>query len=221
MLLLAPPLPAQVRKPGGVGRKSHQHSVTFGHATPTKLFVGPNEQQSIELNIRPLYVDGNLKEFTSGDTHDVTDRTFVVRRVFRINDVLPDDPKAAPHWKWQRDGWLLVNRSTGRVSPVTLPEFDPYYSAASWYRDYVAYCGISSNGEKLYAMVMQIGQRRPLAKHALGAAPGGDAPDSACPAPEWQRTPVRVTFQPQGGQKLAFELHGSAAELVNPEETKN
>jgi hypothetical protein len=38
------------------------------------------------LKIRPLLVDTVLKEWTTGDAHDVTDRTFVVRRVLRIND---------------------------------------------------------------------------------------------------------------------------------------
>ena len=32
------------------------------------------------LKIRPLLVDTVLKEWTTGDAHDVTDRTFVVRR---------------------------------------------------------------------------------------------------------------------------------------------
>ena len=43
------------------------------------------------LEIRALLVDGVLKEWTTGDAHDVTDRSFVVRRVIRLNDALPDD----------------------------------------------------------------------------------------------------------------------------------
>ena len=34
-----------------------------------------------ELKIRALVVDGLVKEWTTGDAHDVTDRSFVVRRV--------------------------------------------------------------------------------------------------------------------------------------------
>jgi hypothetical protein len=30
-----------------------------------------------------------IKEWTTGDAHDVTDRSFVVRRVIKINDSLP------------------------------------------------------------------------------------------------------------------------------------
>ena len=40
------------------------------------------------LKIRALVVDGVLKEWTTGDAHDVTDRSFVVRRVIRLNDAL-------------------------------------------------------------------------------------------------------------------------------------
>ncbi len=40
------------------------------------------------LKIRPLVVDGTVKEWTTGESHDVTDRSFVVRRVLRINDEL-------------------------------------------------------------------------------------------------------------------------------------
>ena len=47
----------------------------------------------MDITVRPLYVDSRLKEFTTGDSHDVTDREFVVRRAFRINDALPDDAR--------------------------------------------------------------------------------------------------------------------------------
>ena len=58
------------------------------------------------------YVDAKLREFTMGEPHDVTDRIFVVRRAYRVNDWLPDDPKSVPKWRWQRSGWLLVDRQT-------------------------------------------------------------------------------------------------------------
>src|SRR5690348_9610497 len=53
------------------------------------------------LKIRPLVVDGSVKEWTTGDVHDVTDRSFVVRRVLRINDELPGERRPANHWVWQ------------------------------------------------------------------------------------------------------------------------
>jgi hypothetical protein len=63
--------------------------------------------------------------------HQVTERLFVVRRVFRLNDSLPDE--LAPRWQWQRGGWLLIDRTTGRVAAINLPDYDALYSAASWY----------------------------------------------------------------------------------------
>jgi hypothetical protein len=96
------------------------------------------------LKIRPLIVDGRIKEYVMGLSHEVTDRLFVVRRVFRMNDSLPQDSDV--RWQWQRGGWLVVDRLTGRISPVVLAEFDASNSAASWYRDYVAYCGIADCG---------------------------------------------------------------------------
>jgi len=35
---------------------------------------------------------------------------------------------------------------TGQLSPINLQEFDVLYSAASWYRDYVAHCGGDEDG---------------------------------------------------------------------------
>ncbi len=185
-----------------------------------KFFIGPAEKQTTEMNIRPLYVDNQLKEFTTGEPHDVTDQLFVVRRVYRLNDRLPDEPKG-PNFLWQRGGWISVNRSTGRVLQLTMPEFDPFYSAASWYRDYVAYCGLSSDGEKLYAMVAQLGNKKPILKQRMGDAHAGDQPDSICELPSWERQPARVTFTPKGGQKVTFTIHGRAADLAGePEATQ-
>jgi len=135
-----------------------------------------------------------------------------------LNDNLPDDP--APRWQWQRGGWLLVDRVTGRISPINLPEFDPFYSAGSWYRDYVAYCGVSDDGKKTYAIVAQLSRRKPVLKKPLsneGVAEDAE-PDSACPAPSWQRAPVRVTFEPGGDAKQTFSIRGHVVDLVNDAE---
>src|ERR1700728_3437978 len=48
------------------------------------------------LKIRALFVDGVLKEWTTGDAHDVTDRSFVVRRVIKLNNALPTDTPGPP-----------------------------------------------------------------------------------------------------------------------------
>ena len=145
---------------------------------------------------------------------------FVVRRAFRVNDSLPADKAAAHGWVWQRGGWLLVDRMTGRISSIALPEFDPYYSVASWYRDYAAYCGVSDDGKKLFAIVFQVGRRKPVLKKALGDAGGDDDPDSECPPPVWERRPVRVTFEPDEDQKSTYSVRGHAADLVTDDEAE-
>lgn len=151
----------------------------------------------------------------------MTDRLFGVRRMFRLNDTLPTETATNTKWTWERGGWLLVDRVTGRVSQITLPEFDSFYSTPSWYRDYVAYCGVSDDGKKLFAMVTQLGRRKPILKKPLGEADGDDMPDSECPAPEWQRLPARVTFEPLENQKLTFSIRGHAEDLVNDAEEED
>ena len=77
---------------------------------PVKLMVGASENKTVDITVRALNVDGKVKDFTTGDTHDVTDREFVVRRAYRINDSLPDDTHKAAKWLWQRGDWILVDR---------------------------------------------------------------------------------------------------------------
>lgn len=190
-----------------------QHVMVFGQVFHVKLFSSSDESKDSDMQIRTLYVDGRIKEFTTGEPHDVTDKTFVVRRVYRINDALPEESKTPPKWKWQRGGWLLVDRITGRVSNAVLPDFDPFYSAASWYEDYAAYCGISGNAENAFAVVVQLGNRKPLIRKPIGAAKGGNEPESECPPPVWDRNPARVTFTLAHDDKLSFDIHGRAAEM--------
>ncbi len=147
---------------------------------------------------------GQNKEFITGPPHDVTNRTFVVQRVFRLSDSLPQETVAA-RWRWERGGWLLVNRVSGKMQLVPLPEFDPYNSEAVWFRDYAAYCGVSDDGKKVSAILVQLGRRKPLLKKALGGA-GADMQEAKCGAPIWQRAPSRVTFEPKGEQKFTFTV---------------
>ena len=189
--------------------------INFGPWTKVPFFVGPHEDKSIDIKIRTLLVDGKIKEFVSGDLHEVTDRFFVVRKAFRVNDWLPDDDKPKEHrWKWQRGGWLLVDRNTARISQLTLPQYDPFYSSVSWFRDYVAYCGLSDDGDKLFAMVAQLGRKKPILKQKLGDAKNGEMPESECSSPHWERNPIRVTFEPIGGQKQSFQIFGHAADAM-------
>jgi hypothetical protein len=198
---------------------SKPHVITFGKWTAVKSSIGPGESRQDDLKVRPIYVDGRLKEFTFGIPHEVTESLFVVRRIVRVNDTLPQEAASTPRWAWQRSGWLAVDRVTGHISQATLPEFDPDSSAASWYRDYIAYCGISDDGRKLSAVVMQLGRRKPILKKPLGEAAGDDASD--CAPPGWQRAPTRVSFVSTKDQKFTFEVHGHTVEVVtedDPEE---
>lgn len=175
-----------------------------------------SEGKPITIKIRALVIDGRVKEYVLGASHEVTDRLFVVRRVFRVNDSLPED--TTPRWEWQRGGWMLVDRVTGHVSAINLPEYDAFYSAASWYRDYVGYCGVADDGKKTYAMVAQLNRRKPMLKKALAEGVREDAaPDSACSAPVWQKAPARVSFE-IGGTKQTFSIRGHVVDVVNDAE---
>jgi hypothetical protein len=188
---------------------SKPHVISFGKPQLVKVLLGTSETKTMDITISPLFVDTKLKEYTTGRPHDVTDRQFVVRRAFRINDALPDEAHKPPKWLWQLGGWLLVDRSSGRITQVKLPDFEPLYSEVSWYRDYAAYCGIAGNGEKLDAIVMQIGVKKPLYRKELGKTNGGEQPDSNCATPHWDRQPARVTFLPKAGDKLSVAVKGS------------
>ena len=92
------------------------HVISFGKWTTVKWLAGPIENRTLDLKVRALYVDTRLKEYTTGAPHEVTDRLFVVQRVFRLNDSLPDEGGGMPRWQWERGGWLLVDRVTGRIA---------------------------------------------------------------------------------------------------------
>jgi hypothetical protein len=198
------------------------HVITFGKWLSVPWFPGTGgaetgDDKPLSLKVRALLVDGRVKEYTLGPPHEVTERLFVVRRAFRVNDSLPED--ATPHWQWQRGGWLLVDRTTGRVSALNLPEFDATYSAASWYRDFVAYCGVSDDGKKVFALVAQLSRRKPVLKTSLSnnGVPDNAGPDSACSSPAWQRNPVRVSFE-SGAAKQTFAIRGHVVDVVNDAE---
>ena len=108
----------------------------------------------------------------------------------------------------------MVDRVTGKVSQIALPQFSVPGSELVWYRDYAAYCGYSDDGKNLFAMVIQLGRRKPVLKKAMGAA-SDDGASSDCSAPEWQRLPMRVSFAPTKSQKLSFAVRGVAATVVS------
>jgi hypothetical protein len=189
--------------------------IALGRWTSVSIPTANNEGKSLKLKIRQLYIDGRPKEFTIDASHDITDRTFVVQRIYRINDSLPQQPGPA-QWEWQRGGWLLVDRVTGKIQQITLAEFDPDSSVVNWFRDYAAYCGVSEDGQKVFGLIVQIGRRKPLLKKAFA-----DANDSqVCSPASWERNPVRVTFECKPGQKLTFNVKNRTIDEALPDTTE-
>lgn len=201
----------------GAGAATKVHTVALGAVrkvpyTPPDATKSSASDDASTLKVRPLIVDGRQKEWTVGDMHEVTDRSFAIRRVLHLNDALPGETGA--HWNWQPGPWLLVDRMTGHITALHLPDFDPAISNAVWYRDYAAYCGLTASGKNLYAVVAQLGARKPVVQKELSKWVADDHAHPACGPAEWQRQPVRVTFQPTGGSAVSFEIVGGAAALI-------
>jgi hypothetical protein len=200
------------------------HTVVLGAAkkVPYSKVGDPSSAAPGEdsLKIRALLVDGVLKEWTTGDAHDVTDRSFVVRRAIRLNDALPSDQlvqksaRAASPWVWQRGPWLVVDRVTGHVTALHLPDYDPGVSQVSWFRDYAAYCGVTATGKSLYAVVAQMAARKPVLAKRLAAFDPANQTVPACAAPDWQRQPLRVTFHAAGKDAVSYDIVPGSAVLV-------
>jgi hypothetical protein len=213
IFLATPPAQSAPRKPHvvvlGAARRVHYSKA----GDPAGATAGEEE-----LKIRALIVDGALKEWTTGEAHDVTDRSFVVRRVIRLNDALPGDKPAGndkqSHWVWQRGPWLLVNRVTGHIVALKLPDYDPGVSQVSWFRDYGAYCGVTASGKSLFAVVAQVEARKAVLKKKLAAFDPESHPALVCGPAEWQREPLRITFHPSGKDVVSYDIVPGSAVLV-------
>ncbi|GGA79945.1 hypothetical protein GCM10011507_34010 [Edaphobacter acidisoli] len=191
------------------------HTVTLGPVrhvafTPTDATPDSKADETSSLRVRALYVDDRLKEWTTGEVHDITDRTFAVRRALRINDALPTD--SSPHWMWQPGPWLTVDRVTGHITALHLPDFDSTVSDVVWYRDYAAYCGVGTTAKGgLYAVVAQVGARRAVVQKLIGQWPQTDHFMPVCQPAVWQRLPVRVTLKPTDGEATTYSVLGSTS----------
>ena len=195
-------------------RAAKMHIVTLGPVrkvpyTPPEATLDTKTEDSTTLRIRPLLVDDKPREWTVGELHEVTDRTFVIRRAFRINDALPGEPS---HWTWQPGPWLQVDRTTGHVAPVHLPNFDPQISDVTWFRDYAAYCGLVPTLKGgVVAVVAELGGRKAVAQHTLASWPLDKPMHPVCTATRWQRTPMRATLSLSGGQPVTFDVAGTSS----------
>jgi hypothetical protein len=115
---------------------------------------------------------------------------------------------------WQRGPWLLVDRVTGHILALKLPDYDPGVSHVSWFRDYGAYCGLNASGKSLYAVVAQVAARKPVLARKLAAFDPESHPDPVCGPPEWQREPLRITYHPGGKDAVSFDIVPGSAVLV-------
>jgi hypothetical protein len=198
------------------GKKAH--TVALGPVRQVAYSVAGDPAGALPeektLRTRPLIVDGRVTEWTTGEPHDVTDRSFVVRRALKINDELPGDKNTGSHWVWQRGPWLLVDRATGHVTALKLPDYDPAASQVAWFRDYAAYCGVTATGKSLFAVVAQISQRKPVLAKKLGAWDAEHHATPVCELPEWQREPLRISFHAAGRDVVSYDLVGGSAVLV-------
>jgi hypothetical protein len=72
---------------------------------------------------------------------------------------------------------------------------------------------------KRFAIVSELNRRKPLLRKPLsGTLPDEAVPDSACPAPTWQRTPTRVTLEAQKEAEQTFAIRGHVAGLIDDSE---
>ena len=215
LLLLLLPLPVLA----GGRAKPHTVGLGAGKRVPYSLKADPAgaAPEEKELRVRPLIVDDKVKEWTTGEPHDITDRSFVVRRALRLNDALPGDK--AEHWIWQRGPWIMIDRTNGHVTAMKLPDYDPAVSTVVWFRDYAAYCGLTTSGRQLYAVVAQIAAHKPVLAKKLSPWSPGESTTPACAKATWQRDPLRISFNPTGATPVSFDLVGLSAVLVEDGDT--
>lgn len=202
----APPKPIKLANP------PRAHAVSLGAVrkvpyTPPDITPDEKNEETTTLKVRPLVVDERQREWTTGEIHDVTDRTFAVRRAMRLNDALPSDH--TERWVWQPGPWLLVDRVTGHITALHLPDFDAEVSNVVWYRDYAAYCGVATTARGgLFAIVAELGARKAIVSRQIGAWPQANHFIPVCQPAEWQRMPMRVTIKPTGGEAMTFDVVG-------------
>jgi hypothetical protein len=205
LLLIAPSVGAATPK---------VHTVTLGPVrrvpyTPPEATADNKSEEATTLRVRAMFVDDRQKEWTVGEMHEVTDRTFVIRRALRINDSLPGE---SARWTWQPGPWLMVDRVTGHVTALHLPAFDPDISEAVWFRDYAAYCGIAQTVKGgLVVVIAEVGSRKAVVQKVIGPWPIENPPHPVCLTPRWQRTPIRATLQATGGPPLTYDVVGTTS----------
>lgn len=212
-------IPASAADQTKPAKPPRTHSVTLGPVRRVPFVAADvakedKEDEAGNLRVRALLVDTRQKEWTTGETHEVTERSFVIQRVLHVNDTLPDERGA--RWVWQPGPWMLVDRVTGRVTALHLPDFDAGVSNVVWYRDFAAYCGVHTAAKSggLSAVVWQIGSRKAALDRVIAKWPQPERVRPVCQPARWQREPMRVTLQQTGGDPLSMDVIGSSSTLV-------
>jgi hypothetical protein len=202
--------------PASAAAAPKTHTVILGgtrRVSYTQPDATPEAQMDLTttIKVRSLIIDGRQRDWTTGNIHEITDRTFAVRRALRVNDALATD--TSPRWIWQPGPWITVDRVTGHITALHLPDFDPLVSDAVWFRDYAAYCGTSTTakGGSLYVIVAQLGVRRPVVQKRIGPWPQAGHASPVCAPAQWNRLPLRVTIQPTGGESTTYDVVGTSS----------
>ena len=210
--------------PPKMAKPPKMHAVALGPVrkvpyTPPDVDAADKSEDTTTLKVRPLLVDGTQREWTIGEIHEVTDRSFAVRRVMRLNDSLSADRE--PHWAWEPGPWLLVDRVTGHIAALHLADFDAAISNVVWYRDYAAYCGIGTTAKGgLFAVVAQLGARRAVVQKQIATWPQANHFIPVCQPAEWQRMPTRVTLKPTGGDPTTYAVVGTTSLIEDGDGTE-
>jgi hypothetical protein len=102
-LAVAPLLFVLIRCPALRAAVPKVHTVTLGTVkrvpyAPPEATPNNKSEEATTLRICGLFVDDRQKEWTVGEMHEVTDRSFGIRRALRINDALPGEVAG---WTWQ------------------------------------------------------------------------------------------------------------------------
>jgi len=83
-----------------------------------------------KLAMRALLVDGKVSEWTTGEMHPVTERSFVVRRAMKINDALPGE--GAPKDVNPQDSKAVDGKAADAKAPVAKVADVRGVSAVHW-----------------------------------------------------------------------------------------
>jgi hypothetical protein len=106
----------------------------------------------------------------------------------------------------------MVDRVSGHITALHLPDFDPLVSDVIWFRDDAAYCGIASTAKGgIVAIITQLGAHKPIVQKLLAPWPQTTPSNPICAAAIWERAPMRATLQLTGAQPVTYDVVGSVS----------